>query len=575
MQNAMINGARMLLECLYRVGVTDMFGYPGGAVIPIYDELYTFNKINYYFSRHEQGAAHEADGYARVTGKVGVCLATSGPGATNLVTGIMTAHMDSIPMLAITGQVKSNMLGKDAFQETDIVGITVPITKMNYLVQDIKDIPRIIKEAYYIAGTGRPGPVLVDIPNDIQLQEISYEEFNKLYEKEIKLEGYSPTYEGHLGQVKKAIKLIKEAKKPLIIAGAGILKSGANQELLEFAKKIDTPVTTTLLGLGGFSEEHELSLGMLGMHGTVAANYATVETDLVIAAGIRFDDRITGNPNTFCPNAKFIHIDIDPAEIDKNVIVDVPIVGDLKNVLTMLIGEVKEKNNKEWVKQVKIWKKEYPFAHRKVEMDKLLPQEVLKELNSILKGNAIIATDVGQHQMWAAQYLTYIKPNSIVSSGGAGTMGFGLPAAIGAQVGARDKKVVLIVGDGGFQMTFQELMLIKQYNLPVKVIIINNAYLGMVRQWQELFKDRRYSSVDLSINPDFIKIAEAYGLRAERIENKKELKKKLKSLIESDEGVVIDCIVEKEENVFPMIPAGTSVIQMMGKRGVLEDEQRA
>ncbi len=575
MQNAMINGARMLLECLYRVGVTDMFGYPGGAVIPIYDELYTFNKINYYFSRHEQGAAHEADGYARVTGKVGVCLATSGPGATNLVTGIMTAHMDSIPMLAITGQVKSQMLGKDAFQETDIVGITVPITKMNYLVQDIKDIPRIIKEAYYIAGTGRPGPVLVDIPNDIQLQEISYEEFNKLYEKEIKLEGYSPTYEGHLGQVKKAIKLIKEAKKPLIIAGAGILKSGANQELLEFAKKIDTPVTTTLLGLGGFSEEHELSLGMLGMHGTVAANYATVETDLVIAAGIRFDDRITGNPNTFCPNAKFIHIDIDPAEIDKNVIVDVPIVGDLKNVLTMLIGEVKEKNNKEWVKQVKIWKKEYPFAHRKVEMDKLLPQEVLKELNSILKGNAIIATDVGQHQMWAAQYLTYIKPNSIVSSGGAGTMGFGLPAAIGAQVGARDKKVVLIVGDGGFQMTFQELMLIKQYNLPIKVIIINNAYLGMVRQWQELFKDRRYSSVDLSINPDFIKIAEAYGLRAERIENKKELKKKLKSLIESDEGVVIDCIVEKEENVFPMIPAGTSVIQMMGKRGVLEDEQRA
>lgn len=575
MQNTMINGARMLLECLYRVGVTDMFGYPGGAVIPIYDELYTFNKINYYFSRHEQGAAHEADGYARVTGKVGVCLATSGPGATNLVTGIMTAHMDSISMLAITGQVKSNMLGKDAFQETDIVGITVPITKMNYLVQDIKDIPRIIKEAYYIARTGRPGPVLVDIPNDIQLQEISYEEFNKLYEKEIKLEGYSPTYEGHLGQVKKAIKLIKEAKKPLIIAGAGILKSGANQELLEFAKKIDTPVTTTLLGLGGFSEEHELSLGMLGMHGTVAANYATVETDLVIAAGIRFDDRITGNPNTFCPNAKFIHIDIDPAEIDKNVIVDVPIVGDLKNVLTMLIGEVKEKNNKEWVKQVKIWKKEYPFAHRKVEMDKLLPQEVLKELNSILKGNAIIATDVGQHQMWAAQYLTYIKPNSIVSSGGAGTMGFGLPAAIGAQVGARDKKVVLIVGDGGFQMTFQELMLIKQYNLPVKVIIINNAYLGMVRQWQELFKDRRYSSVDLSINPDFIKIAEAYGLRAERIENKKELKKKLKSLIESDEGVVIDCIVEKEENVFPMIPAGTSVIQMMGKRGVLEDEQRA
>lgn len=572
MQGTMINGARMLLECLYRVGVTDMFGYPGGAVIPIYDELYSFDKINYFFARHEQGAAHEADGYARVTGKVGVCLATSGPGATNLVTGIMTAHMDSIPMLAITGQVKSHMLGKDAFQETDIVGITVPITKMNYLVQDIKDIPRIIKEAYYIASTGRPGPVLVDIPNDLQLQEISYEEFDKLYEKEIKLEGYSPTYEGHLGQVKKAIKLIKDSKKPLIIAGAGILKSRASKELLEFAEKINSPVTTTLLGLGSFSEEHELSLGMLGMHGTVAANYATDECDLVIAAGIRFDDRITGNPNTFCPKAKIIHIDIDPAEIDKNVMVDVPIVGDLKNVLTMLNKQVKEKSHKDWIKQIKAWKKEYPLAHRKVDADKLLPQEVLKELNSILKGEAIIVTDVGQHQMWTAQYMTYKNPDSIVTSGGAGTMGFGLPAAIGAQVGARDKKVVLIVGDGGFQMTFQELMLIKQYNLPVKVIIINNAFLGMVRQWQEIFKNKRYSSVDLEHNPDFVKIAEAYDIKAARIKTKKDLKSKLKAFIESNEGVVIDCVVEKEENVFPMIPAGTAVGQMIGKRGVLENE---
>lgn len=572
MQGTMINGARMLLECLYRVGVTDMFGYPGGAVIPIYDELYSFDKINYFFARHEQGAAHEADGYARVTGKVGVCLATSGPGATNLVTGIMTAHMDSIPMLAITGQVKSHMLGKDAFQETDIVGITVPITKMNYLVQDIKDIPRIIKEAYYIASTGRPGPVLVDIPNDLQLQEISYEEFDKLYEKEIKLEGYSPTYEGHLGQVKKAIKLIKDSKKPLIIAGAGILKSRASKELLEFAEKINSPVTTTLLGLGSFSEEHELSLGMLGMHGTVAANYATDDCDLVIAAGIRFDDRITGNPNTFCPKAKIIHIDIDPAEIDKNVMVDVPIVGDLKNVLTMLNKQVKEKSHKDWIKQVKAWKKEYPLAHRKVGADKLLPQEVLKELNSILKGEAIIVTDVGQHQMWTAQYMTYKNPDSIVTSGGAGTMGFGLPAAIGAQVGARDKKVVLIVGDGGFQMTFQELMLIKQYNLPVKVIIINNAFLGMVRQWQEIFKNKRYSSVDLEHNPDFVKIAEAYDIKATRIKTKKDLKNKLKAFIESNEGVVIDCVVEKEENVFPMIPAGTAVSQMIGKRGVLENE---
>ena len=449
MQKTMISGARMLLECLYRVGVKDLFGYPGGAVIPIYDELYSFDKINHYFSRHEQGAAHEADGYARVTGKVGVCLATSGPGATNLVTGIMTAHMDSIPMLAITGQVKSHMLGKDAFQESDIVGITVPITKMNYLVQDIKEIPKIIKEAHYIASTGRPGPVLVDIPNDIQLQEITYEEFDKLFEKDIKLEGYAPTYEGHLGQIKKAIKLIKDSKKPLIIAGAGILKSKASKELFEFVEKINAPVSTTLLGLGAFPEDHELSLGMLGMHGTVAANYATDEADLVIAAGIRFDDRITGNPNTFCPNAKIIHIDIDPAEIDKNVMVDVPIVGDLKNVLATFNKELKEKTNKEWIKLIKAWKKEYPLAYRKVAENKLLPQEVLKELNNILKGEAIIVTDVGQHQMWAAQYLTYKNPDSIVTSGGAGTMGFGLPAAIGAQIGARDKKVILIVGDGG------------------------------------------------------------------------------------------------------------------------------
>lgn len=568
----MINGARMLLECLYRVGVTDMFGYPGGAVIPIYDEMYSFDKIKYYFARHEQGAAHEADGYARTSGKVGVCLATSGPGATNLVTGIMTAHMDSIPLLAITGQIRSNILGKDGFQETDIVGITLPITKMNYLVQSIKELPRIIKEAYFIASTGRPGPVLVDIPTDIQLEEISYEEFDKLFSEEIKLEGYSPTYEGHLGQIKKALKLIKDAKKPLIVAGAGILKSGASIELLEFAEKMDSPVATTLLGMGSISEEHRLALGMLGMHGTVAANYATEETDLLIAAGIRFDDRITGNPGKFCPNAKIIHIDIDPAEIDKNIKVEVPIVGDLKNVLSTLNKEIKEKKHKEWVNKVNTWKKDYPLTHRKVSSSKLLPQEVLKELDEILKGEVIVVTDVGQHQMWAAQYMTYKYPNSIVTSGGAGTMGFGVPAAIGAQVGAPNKKVVLIVGDGGFQMTFQELMLMKQYGLPVKVIIINNSYLGMVRQWQELFKNKRYSSVDLEINPDFIKIAEAYGLKNTKIKNKKDLKAKLKKYIESDEAVIIDCIVEKEENVFPMIPAGTSVSEMIGKRGVLENE---
>ncbi len=572
MSTEMINGARILLECLHRLGIEDIFGYPGGAVIPIYDEIYKYEKINHYFSRHEQGSAHEADGYARASGKVGVCLATSGPGATNLVTGIMTAHMDSIPMLAITGQVGSSLLGKDAFQESDIVGITVPITKMNYLVQNIKELPRIIKEAYYIASTGRPGPVLIDIPKDIQLQEITYDEFNKLYNKDFHLEGYDPTYKGHQGQIKKALKLIQDSKKPLIIAGAGILKAKASKELKEFAEKINSPVTTTLLGLGAFPSSNKLSLGMLGMHGTVAANYATDEADLIIATGIRFDDRITGDPNKFCKRAKIIHIDIDPAEIDKNKKADVPIVGDLKNVLEGLNKEVEAKENTEWISKVTGWKEEYPLGYPKVGDDSLVAQEVLEELNKILKGDAIVVTDVGQHQMWTAQFIDYENPDSIITSGGAGTMGFGLPAAIGAQVAMPDKKVVLVVGDGGFQMTFQELMMIKQYNLPVKVIIINNSFLGMVRQWQELFNDRRYSFVDLTHNPDFVKISEAYGIKGIKIKTKEELRANLKKLIESDEGVVIDCIVEKEENVYPMIPAGTSVSQMVGKKGVLESE---
>ena len=572
MSSEMINGARILLECLHRVGVTDIFGYPGGAVIPIYDEIYSFDKIKHYFARHEQGAVHAADGYARVSGKVGVCLATSGPGATNLVTGIMTAHMDSIPLLAITGQVRSNLLGRDAFQETDIVGITVPITKVNYLVQSIKEIPKIIKEAYFIASTGRPGPVLVDIPNDIQQQEISYEEFNRLFDKEVKLEGYDPTYVGHPVQIKRALSLIKKAKKPLIIAGAGVIKSGASKELLELVNKTDMPVATTLLGLGGFPENHDLSLGMLGMHGTVPANFATDEADLVIAAGIRFDDRIAGNPSKFCEHAKIIHIDIDPAEIDKNKKVDVPIVGDLKNVLAEINKELEPKKHTEWTDKVKEWKNEYPLAHRNVGEDKLLPQEVLKAVNDILDGDAIVVTDVGQHQMWAAQYLTFKNPDTIVTSGGAGTMGFGVPAAMGAQVGAKDKKVVLIVGDGGFQMTLEEIMMIRQYNLPVKIVLINNSFLGMVRQWQELFKDRRYSFVELECNPDFVKIAEAYGIKSERLKTKEDLKNRLKDLILSDEGAIIDCIVEKEENVFPMIPAGKTVSQMIGKKGVLENE---
>ena len=568
----MIKGARILLECLSRLGINEIFGYPGGAVIPIYDELYSFKEIKHYFARHEQGAVHEADGYARSTGKVGACLATSGPGATNLVTGIMTAHMDSIPLLVITGQVSSSLLGKDAFQESDIVGITVPITKNNYLVQDIKDLPRILKEAYYIASTGRPGPVLVDIPRDIQLQEIPYDEFNKIYENHFSLEGYNPVYEGHKGQIKTAIKMIKDSKKPLIIAGAGILKAHAYEELKEFVEKTNIPVAMTLLGLGSFPGNHELALGMIGMHGTTYANYAANEADLIIAAGMRFDDRVTGNPQKFVPNAKIIHIDIDPAEIGKNKLIDVPIVGDLKNVLTDLNEKAPKVSYDEWLKQIKKWKKEYSLIYRKTEDDILIPQEILSEINKITKGNVIVATDVGQHQMWAAQYLTFNNPYSILTSGGAGTMGFGLPAAIGAQVANPNKKVLAVVGDGGFQMTFQELMLIKEYNLPVKIFIINNSYLGMVRQWQELFHEKRYSSVDLSYNPDFIKIGEAYGIKSIQLKNKKDLKKNLKKILESDEAVLVECIVEKEENVYPMIPAGKDVSYIVGKRGVLENE---
>ena len=568
----MIKGARILLECLSRLGINEIFGYPGGAVIPIYDELYSFKEIKHYFARHEQGAVHEADGYARSTGKVGACLATSGPGATNLVTGIMTTHMDSIPLLVITGQVSSSLLGKDAFQESDIVGITVPITKNNYLVQDIKDLPRILKEAYYIASTGRPGPVLVDIPKDIQLQEIPYDEFNKIYENHFSLEGYNPVYEGHKGQIKTAIKMIKDSKKPLIIAGAGILKAHAYEELKEFVEKTNIPVAMTLLGLGSFPGNHELALGMIGMHGTTYANYAANEADLIIAAGMRFDDRVTGNPQKFVPNAKIIHIDIDPAEIGKNKLIDVPIVGDLKNVLTDLNEKVPKVSYDEWLKQIKKWKKEYSLTYRKTEDDILIPQEILSEIDKITKGNVIVATDVGQHQMWAAQYLTFNNPYSILTSGGAGTMGFGLPAAIGAQVANPNKKVLAVVGDGGFQMTFQELMLIKEYNLPVKIFIINNSYLGMVRQWQELFHEKRYSSVDLSYNPDFIKIGEAYGIKSIQLKNKKDLKKNLKKILESDEAVLVECIVEKEENVYPMIPAGKDVSYIVGKRGVLENE---
>ena len=571
-EQKMIRGARILLETLKRLGVTDIFGYPGGAVIPIYNEIYDFEGLNHYLARHEQGAAHEADGYARVSGKCGVCLATSGPGATNLVTGIMTAHMDSIPLLAITGQVASHLLGKDAFQESDIIGITMPVTKNNYLVQDIRDIARTVKEAYYLATTGRPGPVLVDITRDAQLAEISYEEFEEIFNEPISLEGYDPNYIGHKKQIKKAIEIVKEAKRPLIIAGHGVLLSGATEELYKLATTCQIPVTNTLLGLGSFPGEHQLSLGMLGMHGTVYANYATNEADVVLALGIRFDDRIAGVPKEFCPQATIVHVDIDPAEIEKNKLIDVPIVGDLKHVLNEMNHELTPQTHEDWMERIREWREEYPIRVRPHEGESLLPQKVIQEINNIVKGNAIVVTDVGQHQMWASQFITYSKPNTIITSGGAGTMGFGLPAAIGAQVAQPDTKVVLITGDGGLQMNSQELLLLKAYNIPVKVVIINNGFLGMVRQWQELFNNHRYSFVDLSISPDFEVLAQAYGVRGVTLSTIEDLRSQLRDLILSDEPVVINCIVEKEENVFPMIPAGCSAKDMIGLKGGPDNE---
>ena len=571
-EQKMIRGARILLETLKRLGVTDIFGYPGGAVIPIYNEIYDFEGINHYLARHEQGAAHEADGYARASGKCGVCLATSGPGATNLVTGIMTAHMDSIPLLAITGQVCSHLLGKDAFQESDIVGITMPVTKNNYLVKDIRDMVRTVKEAYYLATTGRPGPVLVDITRDAQLDVISYEEFEAIFNEPISIEGYDPNYIGHPKQIKKAIDLLKGAKQPLIIAGHGVLLSNATEELYKLATTCQVPVVNTLLGLGSFPGEHQLSLGMLGMHGTVYANYAVNEADVVLALGIRFDDRIAGVPKEFCKDATIIHVDIDPAEIGKNKLIDVPIVGDLKHVLNEMNHELTPQTHESWLERIREWREEYPIRVRPHEGNSLLPQKVIQEIDNIVKGNAIVVTDVGQHQMWTSQFITFSKPNTIITSGGAGTMGFGLPAAIGAQVAQPDKKVVLITGDGGLQMNSQELLLLKAYNIPVKVVIINNGFLGMVRQWQELFNQRRYSFVDLEVNPDFETLAKAYGVQGVTLSTIEELRSQLRELILSDEPVVINCVVEREENVFPMIPAGCTAKDMMGLKGGPDNE---
>ena len=551
------SGAEILIEALQREGVEVIFGYPGGAVIPIYDVLFD-SPIRHVLARHEQGAAHAADGYARSTGRVGVCLATSGPGATNLVTGLATAYMDSIPIVAFTGQVGTALLGRDSFQEADITGITLPVTKHNYLVKDVKDIPRVVKEAFHIASTGRPGPVLVDLPKDISMTKVEPE-----YAKEVSLPGYKPTTQGNARQIKMALEAIVNAERPVLYVGGGAVLSGAQAELLELAERIQAPVTMTLMGLTAFPGRHQLSLGMLGMHGTVPANYAVTEADLLIAIGARFDDRVTGKIETFAPDAKVIHIDIDPAEIGKNVEVDVPIVGDVRKVLEVLNESIEPKQHPEWIARIEQWKRRYPLRYS-VPEGEIAPQQVLETIDELTQGEAIIATEVGQNQMWAAQFIRYAHPRSFVTSGGLGTMGFGFPSSIGAQVGNPDKLVVCIAGDGSFQMNIQELATAATYNLPVKVVILNNGFLGMVRQWQELFCEKRYSSTELTHNPDFVKVAEAYGIKGLRAEHPEEVRSVLEEAFKTSGPVVVDVRVSREANVYPMVPQNSAINQMLG-----------
>ncbi len=556
-----MTGARAFVECLYRENVEIIFGYPGGVLLPIYDELYDAH-LHHLLVRHEQAAVHAAEGYARATGKVGVCLATSGPGATNLVTGIANAYMDSVPMVAFTGQVPSSMLGNDAFQEADITGITMPITKHNYLVQDVKDLPRIIKEAFHIASTGRPGPVLVDIPKDITTDELDF-----VYPDTVELRGYKPTFKGNAQQVKRAASVLKGAKRPVIYAGGGVIGSEASKELLAFAEKLKAPVTTTLTGIGGFPNDNELYLGMPGMHGTKYANYAIQESDVLIAVGVRFDDRVTGKTTSFAPNAKIIHIDIDPAEISKIIKVDVPIVGDAKQILGSLIDQVSECDTKDWLDKIATWKRDFPLFYVNRD-DVIKPQYILEQINEVCP-DAIIVTEVGQHQMWAAQYFKYKEPRTFISSGGLGTMGYGFPAAIGAKLGRPDKIVVDVSGDGSFQMNSQEMATIVQNNIPIIIAIFNNGYLGMVRQWQALFFEHRYSHTTIENSVDFVKLAEAYGAMGIRVTKPSEVKAAIEKAVEANGPVLIDFIIEREENVSPMVPAGAAINEILD----LEDIQ--
>ena len=551
-----MNGAQIMVECLKQEGIDIIFGYPGGVLLPLCDQLYD-SGIKFVLVRHEQGAAHAVDGFARSSGKIGVCMATSGPGATNLVTGIATAYMDSIPMIAITAQVATNLIGSDAFQEVDITGITRPITKHNYLIKDVADIARTVKEAFYIARSGRPGPVLIDLPVDIQRAESEFE-----YPDKVDIRSYKPVYEGHPLQIERACRMIKESKKPLLLAGGGIIGANASEELKKFVETANIPTTFTLMGLGSLPIEHPLSLGMLGMHGTKYANYAVIECDLLIAIGCRFDDRITGKIEDFAPNARIIHIDIDPTSISKNIVVDVPIVGNAKDILEQFNEKITFVPRKEWITKIKEWKEKYPLFYKK---NGLKPQYIIEKISALLPEDAIICTEVGQNQMWTAQYYKFKKPRTFITSGGLGTMGFGFPAAIGAQFANPGKVVVDIAGDGSIQMNIQELATAVYHRLPIKIIVLNNFCLGMVRQWQELFYNKRYAyTCTENAQPDFAKLAEAYGAIGYKVVSVEEFDGIIsKVLEEKDKPVILDCRIDPEEKVFPMVPAGAALDQIL------------
>jgi acetolactate synthase-1/2/3 large subunit len=557
-----MTGAQLLIQSLKEEGVEIMFGYPGGVLLDFYDALFK-SGIKHVLTRHEQAAAHAADGYARSTGRVGVCMATSGPGATNLVTGVATAYMDSVPLVAFTGQVATHMIGGDAFQEADIIGITRPVTKHSYLVTRTEDIPRVVQESFHIASTGRPGPVVVDLPKDILAGKARYNR-----PKSVDIRGYKPKVEGHQGQIKRVLGEIKKAKKAVIYAGGGVILSDASKELLKFAEVNQIPVTNTLLGLGGFPADHPLFLGMLGMHGTYRANMTIHESDLILAIGARFDDRVTGNVAKFAPNARVVHIDIDPSAISKNIVVHVPVVGDVKGVLESLNrlqkkeepvwAEIREK----WLDQVRHWSEERPLSYDR-DSKQIMPKDVIERLSELAPDNAIITTEVGQNQMWTAQFYKFNQPRTLLSSGGLGTMGYGFPAAMGAQFANPDRLVVDIAGDGSIQMNIQELATVAQHNLPVKILILNNCFLGMVRQWQELFYDAKYSSTCLASNPDFVKVAQAYGVKGIKVDKKKDVDAGLTEMIQHDGPVLLEVMVDREEGVYPMVPAGAASSDMI------------